>query len=344
MEEITIKDVARMCGVGVSTVSRAINNHPDINKETKEMIMSVIKEYGYIPNNSARNLKRTDAKSIAVLVKGMDNPFFNKMITVLEEEIKKKRYSLVLHHVEFNEDEVDVALELIKEKRLRGIIFLGGHFSHSEEKLKKLQVPFILSTVGCPPGNMSRDLYSSISVDDEKESGRMVQYLIDQGHRDIAILAAEMEDTSIGQLRLEGYKKTLQRNGIPVRDELIFNMRRDVSYYSMENGYRTTQELLKQGTPCTAIFAISDLLAIGACRALWDAGKRVPEHFSVAGFDGIELGQYYMPSITTIRQPADVMAKETVTLLFEIIAGRKNHQHLVYDAELLERESTARKE
>lgn len=344
MEEITIKDVARMCGVGVSTVSRAINNHPDINKETKEMIMSVIKEYGYIPNNSARNLKRTDAKSIAVLVKGMDNPFFNKMITVLEEEIKKKRYSLVLHHVEFNEDEVDVALELIKEKRLRGIIFLGGHFSHSEEKLKKLQVPFILSTVGCPPGNMSRDLYSSISVDDEKESSRMVQYLIDQGHRDIAILAAEMEDTSIGQLRLEGYKKTLQQNGIPVREELIFNMRRDVSYYSMENGYRTTQELLRQGTPCTAIFAISDLLAIGACRAICDAGKRVPEDFSVAGFDGIELGQYYMPSLTTIRQPADVMAKETATLLFEIIAGGGNHQHLVYDAELLERESTAKKE
>ena len=121
-------------------------------------------------------------------------------------------------------------------------------------------------------------------------------------------------------------------------------MRRDISYYSMENGYRTTQELLKQGTHCTAIFAISDLLAIGACRALWDAGKRVPKDFSVAGFDGIELGQYYMPSLTTIRQPADVMAKETVTLLFEIIAGRKNHQHLVYDAELLERESTAKNE
>lgn len=344
MEEITIKDVARMCGVGVSTVSRAINNHPDINKETKEMIMSVIREYGYIPNNSARNLKRTDAKSIAVLVKGMDNPFFNKMITVLEEEIKKKRYSLVLHHVEFNEDEVDVALELIKEKRLRGIIFLGGHFSHSEEKLKKLQVPFILSTVGCPPGNMSRDLYSSISVDDEKESSRMVQYLIDQGHRDIAILAAEIEDTSIGQLRLEGYKKTLLKNGIPVRDELIFNMRCDVSYYSMENGYRSTEELLRRGTPCTAIFAISDLLAIGACRALGDAGKRVPDDFSVAGFDGIEFGQYYRPSLTTIRQPADVMAKETATLLFEIIAGRVNHQHLVYDAELLERESAAKKE
>ena len=90
MEEITIKDIARICGVGVSTVSRAINNHPDINPETKEMIMRVIKENNYVPNNSARNLKRQDAKAIAVLVKGINNSFFSQMIKVLEEEIKEK--------------------------------------------------------------------------------------------------------------------------------------------------------------------------------------------------------------------------------------------------------------
>lgn len=342
MEEITIKDIARMCGVGVSTVSRAINNHPDINPETKEMILSVIKEHSYIPNNSARNLKRTDAKSIAVLVKGMTNPFFSSMIKVMEAEIKKRKYSLVLLHVDFNEDEVDVALELIKEKRLRGIIFLGGHFSHSEEKLKMLQVPFILSTVGCPPGNMSRELYSSISVDDEKESSRMVQYLIDMGHRDIAILSAETEDASCGRLRLEGYMKTLRKNGIPVRDELICSMNPDFEYYSLENGYEVTKELLQRDVKCTAIFAISDMLAIGACRAIAESGKSVPKDYAVAGFDGIELGRFYTPSITTIRQPGEKLAEATVNLLFEIIAGRKTHQHLVYDAEFLERESTGK--
>ena len=344
MFEPTIKDIAKICGVGVSTVSRAINNHPDINPETKEKIMNTIREYGYIPNNSARNLKRVDAKAIAVLVKGISNPFFTTMIEVIEQECKKKHYSMELSHIESGEDEVDVALKVVKEKRLRGIIFLGGLFSHSDEKLKKLNVPFVFSTAGSIPENISKNQYSNISVDDRRESERMVDYLISLGHKRIAILVAEAQEESIGQLRLEGYKNTLQRNGIPVRDELIFNMRRDISYYSMENGYRTTQELLKQGTHCTAIFAISDLLAIGACRALWDAGKRVPEDFSVAGFDGIELGQYYMPSLTTIRQPADVMAKETVALLFEIIAGRENHQHLVYDAELLERESAAKNE
>ena len=117
--EITIKDIARICGVGVSTVSRAINNHPDINPVTKQAIMDTIEKYGYIPNNSARNLKRTDAKCIAILIKGLTNPFFASMLRIIEEEVERKHYSLVLRHVEFFQDEVDVALELIKEKRLR---------------------------------------------------------------------------------------------------------------------------------------------------------------------------------------------------------------------------------
>ena len=119
MEEITIKDIAKLCGVGVSTVSRAINNHPDINPETKQMIMDVIQLHGYVPNNSARNLKRSDAKCIAVLVKGLNNPFFTNMIKTIEYDIKKKKYSMVLHHVEFDEDEADVALELVKENSER---------------------------------------------------------------------------------------------------------------------------------------------------------------------------------------------------------------------------------
>ena len=154
LEEITIKDIARMCGVGVSTVSRAINNHPDINPETKQKVMDIIQKYGYIPNNSARYLKRMDGKCIAVLVKGLTNPFFAGAIKVMEDEIKKKKYSMVIRHVESDEDEVDVALELVKEKRLAGLIFLGGHFVHSEEKLSKLRIPFILSTVGEGPDGL----------------------------------------------------------------------------------------------------------------------------------------------------------------------------------------------
>ncbi|MCI7791517.1 MAG: LacI family transcriptional regulator [Lachnospiraceae bacterium] len=340
MFEPTIKDIAKICGVGVSTVSRAINNHPDINPETKEKIMNIIKEYGYVPNNSARNLKRVDAKAIAVLVKGISNPFFSNMIKVIEEECKKKRYSMELSHIEADEDEVDAALKVVKEKRLRGIIFLGGLFSHSDEKLKKLNVPFVFSTAGSIPENISKNQYSNIGVDDRKESARMVDYLIRLGHRNIAIVVAEAEEESIGKLRLEGYYDALQAHNIPVNPKLIYQTRDDIGHFSMENGYLTAKKLIESEEQFSAVYAVADALAIGAIRALLEAGLRVPDDVSVAGYDGIDVSGYISPSLTTIRQPVEEMAKDTVKLLFDIIAGKKDHQHITYEAELLEREST----
>ena len=341
-EEITIKDIARICRVGVSTVSRAINNHPDINPETKKMIMDAINEYGYIPNNSARNLKRTDAKCIAVLVKGISNPFFTDMIQVIEKEVERKKYSLVLRHVEYHEDEVDVALQLTKEKRLRGIIFLGGYFYHSVDKLEKLHVPFILNTAGCIPENMSKNHYSSFTVDDEKEGYRITNYLIKLGHKHIAILAGETENTSVGQLRLRGYKRALEEQGIALEEDLICPMKDDIEYYTMGNGYVVTRELLTRRKDVSAIFAISDMLAVGACRAIFDMGLRVPEDISVAGYDGIDIGKYYSPTLTSVKQPGAEMAKASIDLLFDIIAGRQKNQHHVFDGELMIRESTAK--
>lgn len=340
MEEITIKDIARLCGVGVSTVSRAINNHPDINAQTKQMILKTIKEYHYIPNNSARNLKRQDNHAIAVLVKGINNSFFAEIIKVLEQEIKHRNYTLVLEHVELEEDEVDVALKLAKEKRLQGIIFLGGYLVHSEEKLAQLHVPFILSTTGTVPKDFSRNTYSSVSVDDAKESYRMVNYLCNKGHRDIAIICARRSDASIGRQRLEGYKKALQANGIPVREEMILPMKVGIPDYSLENGYTVAREFLEKKLPCTAIYAISDILAIGAARALSEAGYRVPQDISLAGFDGLEIGQYITPALTTIRQPVEAIGRETARILFDIIGKKARHQHCIFDGELVVREST----
>lgn len=340
MEEITIRDIAQICGVGVSTVSRAINNHPDINPETKMMIMQVIKENNYIPNNSARNLKRQDAKAIAVLVKGITNSFFSEMIRIMEEEIKKKKYSLVLRHVDLDEDEVDVALELVKEKRLRGIIFLGGYSIHSEEKLSQLHVPFVVSTAGILNQSHLQTTYCAVSVDDERESYKMVDYLCKQGHREIAIISAPDTDVSIGRLRLEGYKRALQENGIPVREELILTMKEGIEQYSLENGYEVAKEFLEKKIPCTAIYAISDILAIGAGRALWEAGLRVPEDISLAGFDGVTIGKYVTPALTTLKQPVEKMALETTAILFDLIAGKAGQQNKVFDGELIIREST----
>jgi len=340
-QPITIKDIARMCGCGVSTVSRALNNHPDINEETRNKILSVVHEHNFIPNNSARNLKITDSKTIAILVKGIANPFFMKMIKVMEQEIQKKKYSLIIQHVEYDQDEVDVAIELEKEKKLKGIVFLGGYFTHTKEKLDAINVPFVISTV-----NMTeeyRGYYSSVAVDDIKESYKIVNYLCDLGHKKILLISADPEDESIGRLRKEGYESALRDNGIDVDEKLIIPMNCDADAYSMKAGYLTMQDALSRKIDFTAVYAISDAVAIGACRALVDAGKRIPQDISVAGFDGIDNAKYYTPRITTIRQPFEDMSKASISLLFKYIDGNKNAheaQHRLFEGELIVGEST----
>lgn len=340
MAEITIKDIARECGVGVSTVSRALNNHPDINPETRKKILEVIEETGFIPNNSARNLKRTDARCIAVLVKGITNPFFSNMIRIIEEETQRNKYALVLRHVEAQEDEMDVALELEKEKRLRGIVFLGGKFEHSEEKIRKLKVPFIFSTIGVTiPDQIHKVEFSNIAVDDRLESQKMTEYLLGLGHRRIALIT-ERSERPIGRLRTEGFRRAYENQGFVVPEELICYVQEDIDHYSMENGYLTAKKLLESGQEVTAIYAVSDSLAIGACRAVLEAGKRIPEDISVAGYDGIEMGEYYNPKLTTIKQPVEEIAKKTIRLLLDVIAERREHQQIVLPAELVVRDST----
>lgn len=342
MAETTIKDIAKQCGVGVSTVSRAINNHPDINPETRRMIMQVIEETGFIPNNSARNLKRTDAKCIAVLVKGITNPFFSSMIQIIEEETQRNKYALVLRHVEADEDEVDVALELEKEKRLRGIVFLGGRFSHSEEKINKLKVPIVFSTIGADISDwVGKAEFSTIAVDDRLESKKMTEYLLDLGHRRIAFITERPEE-AIGRRRIDGYREAFSSRGVAIEEQMICYVQDELDHFSMENGYITTKKILKSGEKMSAIYAASDSLAIGACRAVLEAGKRIPEDISVAGYDGIALGEYYNPKLTTIKQPVEEMAKKTIRLLLDVIAERQEHQQIVFPAELIERESTAK--
>ncbi|WP_022779171.1 LacI family DNA-binding transcriptional regulator [Butyrivibrio sp. AE3009] len=339
MAEITIVEIAKRCGVGVSTVSRAINNHSDINPETKKKIMAVIKETGYIPNNSARNLKRTDAKCIAVLVKGITNPFFSPMIEVVEHETEKRGYALVLRHVEAYEDEVDVALELEKEKRLRGIIFMGGSTKHASDKVKQLNVPVVFATIGSDiSDDLNRNAYSTVSVDDAFESKKITEYLISLGHKKIAIMAEGSDTPSIVRLRLEGYLEALKDNNIEVNNNLIRYV--DKRIYTMQNGYDTAKALIDSGEEFTALYCVSDVLAIGALRAFADAGLRVPEDVSLAGFDGQELAAYCVPRLTTIRQPMGDISKETMKLLFDIIDGESRHKHIVFPGELIEGEST----
>lgn len=338
MEQITIKEIARMCGVGVSTVSRAINDHPDINPETKKRIMDTIRQYQYIPNNSARNLKRSESNTIAVLAKGISNPLFGKMVQMLEKDILGKQYLFVLQQVDEEENEIEAAIRLEKEKRLKGIIFLGGANHPRENLLRQLTVPFVICTVNA---HLADDLddFGVVAIDDEAESFRMVDYLCGLGHRRVAILTSTTGDSGIGRLRLEGYRRALEKHKIPYDESLVVSMESGQNTYTMKNGYEQTQMLLKRGVSFTALYAIADTIAIGASKAVFDAGLKVPDDISVAGFDGLDLAAYYQPSLTTLEQPVREMAEEASRILFELINEKTGRKYHIFQANLREGQS-----
>ena len=340
MAELTIKDVARICGVGVSTVSRAINNHPDINPETKEKIMRVIEENHYIPNNSARNLKRTESNTIAIMIKGIDNPFFLAMFKIFEQELGQQDYTFLLQRVQQEEDELAVARELAKEKRLKGIIFLGGRVDRNPKELRELGIPYVLCTFA-PEKSMLTPQVNYISIDDEEESYRIVDYLCKLGHRKIAIIRPYYADRGIGRSRYNGYVRALKKHGIEVDPGLVLYMKDDIEAFTPANGYAVTRELLESGREFTALFTMSDTTAMGACKAILEAGKRVPDDYSVVGFDGIEMANYYHPSLTTICQPKEEMARASIKMLLDLIEDRPVRQNQqIFAAELLVGEST----
>lgn len=340
-EKLTIKEIAKLAGLSVSTVSRAINNHYDIKPETKRRVEEIIERYGYVPNNSARNLKISDSRNIAVLVKGITNPFFTGMIRVLEEECSKKEYSLVLQHVEEKRDEIEVAALLEREKRLNGLLFLGGSPLRSAERLRRIQVPFVFCSVAMDPGQDLAD-YDYVTIDDRRESRKITDYLLESGRKRIAILSASEEDESIGALRLRGYLESLIAHGISADPALIVRPACAELTYTHENGYLAVRHLLEQGVDFDAVYAISDQMAIGAMRALQDSGIRIPEQVAVAGFDGLDTGRFLIPSLTTLAQPVERMAMESITLLFAKLSGEAEVQercHQIFAGELKKRES-----
>lgn len=338
MGNITIKDIAKICNVGIGTVSRAINNDPGINDKTKERVLRVIKECGYVPNNSARNLKRSNSNTIALLIKGIDNQFFQGLLKIFQEELGKIKYSFLIHPVAEDEDEIYEALKLTKEKKLKGIIFLGGLIDRADERLKHLGIAYVLCTVAVNKDAPKRQC-SSVSIDDELESFRAVDYLCKMGHKKIAMITGRETDYAVGRLRQEGYMRALKENGIEFDPKLVRFMKESIPEYSIENGYAVAKELLESGMEFTALYAVSDITAFGAYKAIYDAGKKIPEDYSVMGFDGLNMGNYFYPALTTMEQPGEEMVQASINLLMREIEGKKEHQKLFLEAKLLERKS-----
>lgn len=335
---MNIRDIARMAGVGVSTVSRVLNNHQDVKESTREKVLKVIKESNYVPNNSARILKQNNTNNIGVLVKGVFNPLFSEMTSVIGGIINSSKYTMILEQNDYSlGDDVGAIQAFIKEKRLQGVICLGGNFETvNRERMQSLDAPVVLTSVNTLFGKED-DGYSSVGIDNVEAAYIATNYLIELGHKNIAVMIGEENDLGISWSRLKGYKKSIEENGLIFDTANIL-----VGDYNSTKAYSVAKDLIRERKDITAIFSISDVMAIGVAKAIVDEGLKIGDDISLIGFDGMDASEFYNPGITTVKQPRIEMAETSANLLLGLLNGELKNQHLILNTELIKRESCKR--
>lgn len=327
---MTIKDVAERSGVSVSTVSRVLNDHPDVSDAVRTRVLEAVRELHYVPNNSARDLVRPQSDAIGLVVRGVGNPFFSAVIRAVEEAVSRAGYTMVLHQINTEDNELLAAASLARAKKLRGLILLGGCFDYTPEQTAALDIPFVCCSFTNSFGSLKKTAYSSVSIDDEAEACRAVEMLIREGHRKIAVLLDSTCDHSISELRYRGYRRALERAGIPLDRSLVA----ESGDFDMAAAYKGTCRLLERTRDFTALFVISDSMAVAAMKALRDGGLRIPEDCSIIAIDGIDMSNYTVPTLTTLIQPQAVMGAEAVRILLDMVEDRAGNRHVRVDTTL----------
>jgi len=328
-DSVNIFDIAKIAGVSTSTVSRVLNGHGDVSVKTRKRVQQAIDETSYIPNNSVRSLSRISSHCVVVIVSDVTNPFFSRMISLIQAELDKARYAMILQNYDpvSDDDIVDTAISLYKEKRPKGIIILGGDFEKSHQRLRQIDVPIVLAT-STIHASTERSWFSSITIDDELESANIASYICDNGHKRIGVIGTHI-------LRSKGFCNVLRERDISfVEADLEFE-----NVFTYRAGCRAAREILESGNTCSCIFCFSDILAIGAIKAIREKGLSIPEDISAIGFDGIEISEYVNPMLTTVKQPIDEIARTSVMALLDTIQNGKPPVHLVLPAALIEGES-----
>ena len=331
---MTIKDLAAKTGYAVATVSRVLNNHPNVSEKARQVIMAEVERSGFQLNVNAKQLKQQHATTILVVVKGTGNELFGELLEAIQSQIGSTRYPMAVVYLDEDQNEVRRAVQLCREKKPLGILFLGGNTHNFKADFDKIDVPCVVVT-----NDMSSVEYpnlSSVSVDGKQACRKAVNSLIDQGHRRIVIVGGERVLSDTSRQRFEGCLQAMQERGVEFDEELDYRGVR----FSYQDGYDATRSLMEDGREFTALFAAADVMAIGAIRALRDAGKRVPEDVSVVGFDGLPLGSFLVPQLTTIVQPVQQLAQRSVEMLISSIEEGSTARHETVPFSLCSREST----
>ena len=332
---MTIKDLAEKTGYSVATISRVLNNHPNVSKKAREEIRRAVEESGFQINTNAKQLKQ-HATSILVVVKGTSNEMFSEMVETIQNLVAQTHYPLHVDYMDEDSNEVLRAVQLCREKKPLGILFLGGNSQNFRKDFDKIDIPCVLvsnDASGLPFENLS-----SVSTDDRQAARCAMDSLIALGHRKFVIVGGDRTVSDTSRLRYEGCLQSFRNHGIAFDEEMDYMGVR----FSYQDGYNATQQLIANARPFTAIFAVSDVMAIGAIRALYNNGLRVPRDVSVMGFDGLNLGTFLVPQLSTVIQSAKVMAQRGVEILIDHIANGSKAVHESVPYALCQRESTSR--
>lgn len=330
---MTIKDIARESGYAVGTVSRVLNNHPDVSEKARQRVLAVVEKTGFILNTNAQNLKQTVSRSILVLVKGTHNELFAALVEQLQGLVKHSPYTLIVDFFDEDTDEVLRAVKLCAEKKPQGLLFLGGNADNFRRNFSRITVPAVLVTSSAKELGFKN--LSSVTTDDYAASVRAVQVLLDRGHRQIAIIGGRPSFSDVSGMRFAGGRAAFAQSGLPAENLVEYGQAR----FCYEEGYRAMRRVLSENPEVTAAYAIADVVAIGAMRAAQDAGKTVGRDISIIGFDGLTLGNFLMPRLTTVRQSVDRLAQEAADTLRAAIEQGAPARHVTVPFAVIEGES-----
>ncbi len=307
------KELAKIAGVSSATISRVINDEPNVKPETKEYIKAIIQKYNYVTNINARNLRASSSKTVGFLISNFNNPFFVTIYQGIESICRQHGYIVIVGITNERAEDQEKAIDLFLSYQVSGII--GSFVDVDMKTLNKLQ-KFKKNVI-----SLDREFdifdFDTIVIDNEYGGVEQVNYLYSLGHKKIAVIYGKLD--SPGKERLNGFEKGMAQNGLGSREEYKI-----CGNYNEQDAYYATIKLLQLKDPPTAILVHNNLMCIGAYKALKDLKIGIPKDVSLIGFDNFEFADYLEPGITLINRPINQMGEMAGEMLFDRLKNKYN--------------------
>lgn len=313
----TLKDIAAVCGVSVASVSKALNDAPDISFETAERIRAVAKELGYHPNAAARALKTNRTHNIGVLFEdethsGLTHEYFSSVLDAVKNGVESRGYDVTFISHNLGSGEMSF-LEHCKYRSVDGVVIANvGFHDPAVKELAKSDIPVV--SIDYVFKNRG-----AVISDNEQGMRDLTEYVYSLGHRRIAFIHGE--DTAVTDYRLKGFQDTCRRFGLEIPPEYI----RCGKFHNPENSGILTRELLALESPPTCILYPDDISLLGGMSVLESLGLQIPRDISIAGYDGTRLSQLLRPKLTTLHQDSAMLGEYAARLLIEAIEGPRDY-------------------